>query len=124
MNKEKALHYVNTNNLTGIKAGFDRQTFTDIWMVAVDDRIFARSWGFAEKSWYNSFLQDSQGELKCGDEVFAIKGLVPADKNELAEAINNAYLTKYNTEKNIEYSKGIIREKHVEKTMEFILCEE
>lgn len=124
MNEKKALHYINTNNLIGIKAGFERQTFTDIWMVVVDDRIFARSWGFAEKSWYNSFLQDSQGELKCGDEVFAIKGLVPADKNELAEAINNAYLTKYNTGKNIEYSKGIIREKHVEKTMEFILFEE
>lgn len=122
MNKEKALEYIKTHNLIGIKAGLQRPNFLDIWMVVVDDRIFARSWGFAERSWYNSFLEDSTGEIKCGDSVFAIKGIIPIDRDNLTQKINTAYLTKYNTGKNIEYSQGIVEQKHAEKTMEFIIC--
>jgi hypothetical protein len=123
MNKEEALQHIQTNNLTGIKAGLERPNFLEIWMVVVQDRIFARSWGLAEKSWYNSFLKNPIGEIKCGNTIFRINGLVPNDKDELADAINTAYLTKYNTEENIPYSKGITTQKHIDKTMEIILCE-
>lgn len=123
MNKEKALHYINHHNLIEIKAGEERTTFLEIWMVTVNDRIFARSWGLAEKSWYNTFLQDPKGQIKCGEEVFHIKALIPDDLRDLTSDINTAYLTKYNTGSNLKYSKGIIQQKHVEKTMEFIVCE-
>lgn len=116
--------YINSNNHIGIKAGLDRPSFLDIWMVVVDGRIFARSWGFAEKSWYNTFLQNSQGQIKCGDDVFAIKAFVPVENNLLTEKINKAYLTKYNTGHNIEYAEGIVRPEHANKTMEFIIDEE
>lgn len=123
MNKEKALHYITHHNLTEIKAGNQRTTFLEIWMVTVNDRIFARSWGLAERSWYNTFLQDSKGQIRCGEEVFQIKALIPNDLRDLTSDINAAYLTKYNTDSNLKYSKGIIQQKHVEKTMEFIICE-
>jgi hypothetical protein len=123
MNKEEALEYIKTHNLIGIKAGYERQNFLEIWMVVVQNRIFARSWGLAEKSWYNSFIKNPIGEIQCGDSQFTINGLVPQDKEELADAINEAYLTKYNTGHNIKYAKGIVTEKHIEKTMEFIFCE-
>lgn len=124
MNKTSAIEFINNNYLTGIKAGLERPGFLDIWMVVVEDRIFARSWGFAERSWYNTFLQNPNGQIKCGDAVFAIKAVVPKDNDVMTEKINNAYLTKYNTEHRIEYARGIIKEKHVEKTMEFIIVEE
>ncbi|OXA80767.1 hypothetical protein SAMN05444397_103331 [Flavobacterium aquidurense] len=123
MKKEIAINYIETHNLIGIKAGLNRETFLDIWMIVVNDRIFARSWGLAEKSWYNSFLQDSKGQIKCGENIFNIKAIVPIDKNNLTSAINNAYLTKYNTDHNIKYAKGIIKAKHIEKTLEFIIKE-
>lgn len=123
MNKNTALDYINTHNLIGIKAGANRSTFLEIWMVVVDNRIFARSWGLAEKSWYNSFLQDPQGQIQCGNLIVNISAIVPTDDDELTEAINNAYLTKYNSEHNIEYAKGIIKTEHIEKTLEFIIDE-
>ncbi len=123
MKKELALEYIINNNLIGIKAGIDRLVFLDIWMVVVDNRIFARSWGFAERSWYNSFLQNPVGQIKCGDNIFPIKAIVPSDNDLIAEKINTAYLTKYNTGTNIEYAKGIVEERHIEKTMEFIIVE-
>lgn len=123
MKRQEALEYIMTHNHTGIKAGSDRISFLDIWMVVVDGRIFARSWGFAEKSWYNSFLEDPNGAIKCGDAVFSIKAFVPEDKNLISGKINNAYLVKYNSEQNIPYVNGIIDEKHMAKTMEFIIVD-
>lgn len=98
--------------------------FLDIWMVTIDNRIFARSWGFAEKSWYNSFLQNPVGQIKCGDNIFHIKAFVPADNDLITEKINSTYLSKYNSGHNIEYAKGIVAEEHSNKNMEFIIDEE
>ena len=122
-NKKAALYYINTHNLTGIKAGKERETFLEIWMVVVNERIFARSWGLAEKSWYNTFLKEPEGQIRCGDEIFNIKAVVPDDITDLTSKINEAYLTKYNTDSNIEYSRGIIREQHISRTMEFKICD-
>ncbi|AZA50256.1 DUF2255 family protein [Chryseobacterium carnipullorum] len=123
MNKDLALDYINRHNIIEIKAGQHRTTFLEIWMVIVNDRIFARSWGLAEKSWYHTFLQDPIGQIKCGKEIFNIKAVVPDDITDLTPEINTAYLTKYNTGSNLRYSQGIIQQKHVEKTMEFIIWE-
>ena len=122
MNPQTALDFIKSSNLIGLKAGHERETFLEIWMVVVDNRIFARSWGFAERSWYNSFLNDSSGEIKCGDEVFQIEAVVPDNDDEFNEKISEAYLKKYaNSEHNRKYAKGIVRQSHVNKTMEFIV---
>ena len=122
MNNESALKYIQTNNLIGIKAGTDRETFLEIWMVTVGDRIFARSWGFAERSWFNTFLQNPNGEIKCGDKIFKIKAEIPVTEDGLTVKINAAYLSKYtSTEHNKKYALGIIEEAHMERTMEFIV---
>jgi len=123
MHKKIALDHIQNNSLTGIKAGVDRPGFLDIWMVVVEDRIFARSWGFAERSWYNTFLQNPHGQIKCGNNIIAIKAVVPADIASVTEKINLAYLTKYNTGANSKYAQGIVGEDHIAKTMEFVIME-
>lgn len=123
MNEENALYYIKTNTIIGIKAGQKRSEFLEIWMVVVQDRVFARSWGLAERSWYNTFLENPDGEIQCGETIYPIKALIPQDINDLTEEINEAYLTKYNTGHNIPYSQGIIQEKHIAKTMEFIILD-
>ena len=120
MNNQNALDFIKSNNLIGIKAGHDRETFLEIWMVVVDNRIFARSWGFAERSWYHYFLKDASGEIKCGNDIFQIEAAVSEGDDELNAKISEAYLKKYsNSEHNLKYAKGIVREAHVNKTMEF-----
>lgn len=115
------LEYIATHNLTGIKAGSTRTDFLEIWMVVVQGRIFARSWGFAEKSWYNTFLQGENGEIQAGASIVAVKGVVPEDLEKLTPGINQAYLDKYDTSAhNSFYAKGIIEPEHIKFTMEFI----
>lgn len=121
--RETAIRFIEHNTLIGLKAGNQRDTFLDIWMVVVEGRIFARSWGLAEKSWYNTFLNDPKGAIKCHDLIIPIKAMIPSDKEDLIEKVNLAYLTKYNSEHNMPYAIGITADQHVERTMEFIVEE-
>jgi hypothetical protein len=121
MNKNIAIEYINNNNLIGLKAGKERSSFLEIWMVVVNNRIFARSWGFAEKSWYHTFMSGPLGQIKCGDNIFEIKASIPKDLDIFTPLINLAYLEKYNFGANAEYAIGIIEQKHIDKTMEFVL---
>lgn len=98
--QNEAINYINSHNLIGIKARKERETFLEIWMVTVDNKIFARSWGFAERSWYSTFLNDSNGEIKCGNQVFKIRAEIPKDLDRLNERISQAYLNKYNSGEN------------------------
>ncbi|MGH1517117.1 DUF2255 family protein [Chryseobacterium sp. JK1] len=123
MNKETALYYIQNNTIIGIKAGNERQEFLEIWMVVIQNRIFARSWGLAERSWYNVFLENPEGKIQCGENRYSIQAIVPEDIAELTEEINQAYLKKYNSDHNTPYSKEIIREKHIARTIEFVILE-
>ena len=124
MNKNNALEYIQSNNLIGIKAGSERPDFLEIWMITVRDRIFARSWGLAEKSWYNTFLENPKGHIKCGEAIYNIKAMIVNDNQKLTEEINQAYLKKYNNGRNSKYATAIIKRKHIEKTMEFVICDD
>jgi hypothetical protein len=121
MSQAQAIHYIQHHSLTGIKAGQERPHFLDIWMVVVEGRIFARSWGLSANSWYHTFLKHPQGAIRCGEQEFAIEARVPSDLEQLTPAINQAYLSKYNSEHNRSYAQGIVQAPHTAHTMEFIV---
>lgn len=75
--------------------------------------------GRAENSWYNTFLKDPTGQIKCGGNIFGIEGIIPRDVSELTDDINDTYMEKYNYGSNKKYAEGIIKQKHIERTMEF-----
>ncbi len=124
MKDHHAIEYIKSHNLIGLKAGENRTSFLEIWMVTVQGRIFARSWGLAEKSWYNSFIQDNKGQIKCGEIIYNIKAVIPEDLHEISAEINHAYLEKYDSGSNSKYAQGIIQQEHIEKTMEFVVLNE
>lgn len=115
------LNKISRNYYTGIRAGATRDSFLEIWMVVVQNRIFARSWGFAEKSWYHTFFRDDQGALKVDEDIVPMHALIPDDLSTITEEINHAYLTKYDYGQSSYYARKMVMKDHVEKTMEFTL---
>jgi hypothetical protein len=112
--------YLKHNSLTGIKAGKDRNSFLDIWMVQVDGRIFARSWGKSERSWFTTLLQEpATGQIKFGDRIINVSG-VPCKDAALNKLIDKAYLERYTTPENIPYAQGISQPEYADYTMEFV----
>ena len=73
------LKCIRETQITIVRTGKDRIKFTGVWMVAVDDRIFARSYNLSDKSWYTVFLDGNEGDIKCGKDVIPVTGVKPAD---------------------------------------------
>ena len=115
------LKCINETQITSVRAGKDRTKFTGIWMVEVDGRIFARFYNLSDKSWYTTFLDGNEGDIKCGKEIIPVEGRKPADADNIAEAINKAYYKKYSVkEHNKKWVNGLIQAERVDRTMEFI----
>jgi len=115
------LKCIRETEINSVCVGKDRTKFTGIWMVEVEDRIFARSYYGAERSWYTAFLAGSQGAIKCGLAIINVRGEKPADGNVITKAINKAYEEKYAVKNhNKKWVNGLIEPERVARTMEFI----
>lgn len=111
--------HLKQNTLTGIKGGTSRSGFLNIWMVEVDKRVFARSWGKSERSWFTALQQEGLGEIQYGYQVLPIVGKVCTDP-EINKKINAAYLKRYSSPENIVYAKAITQPEYMNYTMELI----
>ncbi len=112
--------HLKAHTLTGIKAGKERTTFLNIWMVQVDGRVFARSWGKSNRSWFTTLLDKQHGQIKYGDTVIDITG-IPCKDPLLNTRIDQAYLDRYTTPENMPYAVGITQPEYAEFTMEFLI---
>lgn len=111
--------YLATHTLIGVKGGKERDSFLNIWMVVVDGRVFARTWGKSERSWYTAFLETGEGQIRFGDRVIDVKGRKPERDPELTKAINAAYVKRFNQPENLPYAEGITKPEYEDYTMEF-----
>ena len=115
------LKCIDETQITSVRAGQGREKFTGIWMVVVEDRIFARSYNLSERSWYTALSGSENGDIKCGKEIVPIKGLKPVDIKTMTEAINRAYAKKYLVKSyNKKWVDGLAEPARVARTMEFI----
>lgn len=111
--------HLQQNTLTGIKGGTSRTGFLNIWMVEVEGRVFARSWGKSERSWFTALQQEGVGEIQYGYQVLPIVGKICTDP-EINKKINAAYLKRYSTPENKVYAKAITQPEYANYTMELI----
>ncbi|MAP54033.1 DUF2255 family protein [Altibacter sp.] len=110
--------HLDTHNYTEIKGGLQRETFLEIWVVTVGDRVFARSWNKSEKSWYTAFLEEGVGQLKFGAVVLDVTGLKVLKEDAVHQQIDTAYRSRYTEEKNIYYAQGISQPEYYDYTLE------
>jgi len=111
--------YLKNNTLIEIKGGIDRESFLKIWMVIVDQRVFARSWNKSANSWFTEFIKTGCGYIKYGNEIIPVKGIKLHKSDETNNLIDKAYLKKYTQKENIPYAKGITQAEYADYTMEF-----
>ena len=81
---------VKSRRVHQIRSG-TKHRFIDITVVAVDGRFFVRQYQFGTHSWHDAFLANPAGELKSGDIVVQIDGVVPEDLDEMNPKINRAF---------------------------------
>lgn len=84
---------VNAKWVHQIRAGF-KHRFIDISIVEAEGRFFVRQYRFGKRSWHDAFLVNPEGEMKLGDMVVPIHGVVPDDLKIINPKVNKAFYKK------------------------------
>jgi len=102
-----------------VRAGAGEHRFINIWFVVVRKRVFARSWSIKTKGWYRTFLVEPRGAIQVGKTEVAVRA-VPIKSQGLRDAVDRAYLERYNTAWELKYAKGLTAEKCRATTVELV----
>ena len=70
------------------------------------DRVFVRSWSVKPNGWYATFVAQQHGAIRVGDCDIPVVAVRTRDKRIL-DAIDRAYLEKYNTPGAIKYARDL-----------------
>ena len=100
-----------------IRAGTQPHRFIGIWAVVVEGRVFVRSWSLKPRSWYRTFLEEPRGAIQVSGSEIAVRA-VRSTSERLNDAIDRAYLEKYNTRASLKYARDLGRAKSRASTTE------
>jgi hypothetical protein len=102
-----------------IRAGTAPHRFIGIWAVVVEGRVFVRSWSLKPRSWYRTFLEEPRGAILVAGREIPVRA-VRTRSERLKDAIDEAYLAKYDTRGSIRYARDLGREKSRATTTELV----
>jgi len=102
-----------------IRAGRGRHRFIGIWFVVVKDRVFVRSWSVKEDGWYRVFLKEPRGTMRVSKYEIQVYAVRIKDKS-LRDAVDRAYLKRYNTPGALNYAKDLGSAKSRATTLELV----
>lgn len=105
-----------------IRAGNGTHRFIGIWFVIVEHRVFVRSWSIKPDGWYRAFLTDTRGAIKVGKSEIAVRA-VPVKGKKFRDAVDAAYLERYNMPGALKYAKDLCQAKSRATTTELIPAE-
>ena len=91
-------------------AGAVAHRFIGIWAVVVEGRVFVRSWSLKPRSWYRTFLREPRGAIRVAGREIAVRA-VRTRSERVKDAVDRAYLEKYNTPGSIKYARDLGRAK-------------
>jgi hypothetical protein len=102
----EVLAAIRDGKILGLRAGTQEHRFIGIWAVVVEGRVFVRSWSLKPRSWYRTFLQEPRGAVQVVGREIAVRA-VRTRSERLKDAIDQAYLEKYNTPGSIRYARDL-----------------
>jgi hypothetical protein len=110
---------IRDGKILGIRAGTEPHRFIGIWAVAVEGRVFVRSWSLKSRSWYRTLLEEPRGTIQAAGREIAVRA-VHTRSERLKDAVSRAYLEKYHTPGSIKYARDMGRAKSRATTTELV----
>lgn len=104
--------------ILGLRAGAQHR-FTGVWVVAVEGRVFVRSWNDKPTGWFRAFLAEPRGTVQVGKREIAVRA-VRTRSERLRKAVTAAYAEKYNTKGSKKWVDGFAEPAREATTLEFL----
>ena len=102
-----------------IRAGTAPHRFIGIWAVVVEGRVFVRSWSLKPRSWYRTFLEEPRGAIQVAGREIPVRA-VRTRSERLKDAVDQAYLAKYDTSASLVYARGLAKPERRATTTELV----
>ena len=116
----RILESIRKEKIFGLRAGREStHRVIGVWAVAVEGRMFIRSWSMKPRSWWRTFLEDPYGSLFVGDQEIQVRA-IQTRSDRLKDLVSQAYKEKYNTPGSIHYVKDMSRKKSRDTTTELV----
>jgi hypothetical protein len=106
----KVVDAIHDGKMLAIRAGSEPHRFIGIWAVVVEGRVFVRSWSLKPRSWYRTFLEEPRGAVNVDGKEIEVRA-IQTRSERLLDAVDRAYLEKYNTPGSIKYARDLGRAK-------------
>ena len=107
-----------TAKIMGVRAGAEHR-YTGVWVIVVDDRIFARSWSDKPTGWFRAFKKEHDGMIQVGDYEVQVRAK-PVRSSRIRDAVTAAYGEKYNTKASKKWVDGFAEAERAVNTFEFV----
>lgn len=104
--------------IIGVRAGTEHR-FTGVWVVVVDDRIFARSWSDKPTGWFRAFKKEPRGTIQLNEREIRVTGKV-VRSTRIRDAVTAAFAEKYPTKGSRQWVEGFAEPERAVNTLEFI----
>ena len=116
--KSADVEALNKAKILGVRAGTEHR-YTGVWVVVVEDRVFARSWYDKPTGWFRAFKEEPSGTIQVGDREIPVRGK-PVRSARLRDAVTAAFAEKYNTKGSRKWVEGFAEPERLPNTIEFV----
>ncbi|PYQ52989.1 MAG: hypothetical protein DMF78_10075 [Acidobacteria bacterium] len=113
------LDALRSGKILGLRAGRAPHRFIGLWMVVVEGRLFVRSWGLKPRSWWRTLLEEPLGVIQVGRRQIRVRA-VQTRSQRLKDAVDRAYLEKYDTPWALKFARDLGRRKSRATTTELV----
>ena len=104
--------------IMGVRAGTEHK-YTGVWVVVVDERVFARSWSDKLSGWFQAFRKQRSGMVQIGDLEVSVRGKAVRSAR-IRDAVTAAFGEKYPTKGSRKWVEGFAEPARVANTIEFV----
>jgi hypothetical protein len=105
--------------ILGVRAGTEHR-YTGVWVVVVENRVFARSWNDKPTGWFRAFKEEPNGTIQVGDREIPVRGK-PVRSARIRDAVTAAFAEKYNTKGSRKWVEGFAEPERLLTTLEFVI---
>ena len=104
--------------IMGVRAGREHR-YTGVWVVVVDERVFARSWNDKPTGWFQAFRKEANGMVQVDDLEIPVRGKLVRGPR-MRDAVTVAFGEKYPTKGSKKWVDGFAEPSRAVNTMEFV----
>lgn len=116
---EGVLSALRDGKVLRIRAGTRPHRFIGIWVVVVEGRVFVRSWTLKAEGWQRTFMQEPRGTIEVANREIQVRA-VRTRSERLKQAVDRAYLEKYQTPGSRKFARGLARPRRRATTTELL----